>query len=153
MDVLPAIGEKSVRQTTEADLRTVLRAVLKRDAYRMASRLHSDLIQMFTWAEKHKPWRALMTEGNPSELIELNKLLPPGVNPDAERERVLSGEELHELRVKLNEMENVYAAAPVGTKHNVDRPLKKGRKRNWQFGYASARCAGLASCLWLAGRM
>jgi integrase len=124
-DVLPAIGEKAVRHTTEGDLRGVLRTVIKRGAYRMASRLHSDLIQMFTWAEKRKPWRALMAEGNPAELIELNKLLPPGVDPDAERERVLSGEELRELRVKLDEMENVYAAAPAGTKYSVDRPLKK----------------------------
>ncbi|TFW33602.1 tyrosine-type recombinase/integrase [Massilia horti] len=124
-DVLPAVGTKAVRHTTEGDLRVVLRAVIKRGAYRMASRLHSDLIQMFAWAEKRKPWRALMAEGNPAELIELNKLLPPGVNPDAERERVLSGEELRELRVKLDEMENLYVAAPAGTKYSVDRPLKK----------------------------
>jgi integrase len=124
-DVLPVIGAKAVRDTTEGDLRAILRAVIKRDACRMASRLHSDLIQMFKWAEKRKPWRALMAEGNPAELIEFNKLLPPGVNPDTERERVLSGDELRELRVKLEEMENIYAAAPVGTKYSVDRPLKR----------------------------
>jgi integrase len=124
-DVLPAIGAKAVRHTTEGDLRAMLRAVIKRGACRMTSRLHSDVIQMFKWAEKRKPWRALMAEGNPAELIEFNKLLPPGVNPDAEREGVLSGEELRDLRVKLDEMENVYAAAPAGTKYSVDRPLKK----------------------------
>lgn len=126
-DVLPAVGDKAVWLTTEGDLRAILRAVIKRGAYRMASRLHSDVIQMFTWAEKRKPWRALLAEGNPAELVEFNKLLPPGVDADAdaERERVLSGEELRELRVKLDEMGNAYAAAPAGTKYTIDRPLKK----------------------------
>jgi integrase len=124
-DVLPTIGKKPVRNTTEGDLRAVLRTVVKRGTYRMASRLHSDMVQMFGWAEKRKPWRALMAEGNPAELVELEKLLPPGCDPDAERERVLSADELRELRDKLDDMEAVYAAAPAGEKYNVDRPLKK----------------------------
>lgn len=124
-DVLPSIGEKAVRLTTEGDLRVLLRAIIKRGACRMASIVHSSLIQMFKWAEKRKPWRALMADGNPADLVEFKKLLPPGVEPDAERERVLSGEELRELRLKLDDMENVYAAASSGTKYRVDRPLKK----------------------------
>jgi integrase len=124
-DVLPIIGDKPVRDTTEGDLRSILRAVIKRGAYRMSSRLHSDLIQLFAWAEKRKPWRALMAEGNPAELVELDKLLPPGLNPDAERERVLSADELRELHDKLERMEAAYAAAPAGTKYAADRPPKK----------------------------
>ncbi|WP_035625948.1 site-specific integrase [Herminiimonas sp. CN] len=124
-DVLPIIGNKPVRNTAEGDLRAVLRTVVKRGAYRMASRLHSDLVQMFAWAEKRKPWRALMAEGNPAELVELDKLLPPGLNPDAERERVLSADELRELHDRLDCMETTYADAPAGTKYSVDRPLKK----------------------------
>jgi integrase len=124
-DVLPSIGEKAVRLTTEGDLRALLRAIIKRGACRMASIVHSSLIQMFKWAEKRRPWRALMADGNPADLVEFKKLLPPGVEPDAERERVLSGEELRELRLKLDDMENVYAAASSGTKYSVDRPLKK----------------------------
>jgi len=124
-DVLPSIGEKAVRLTTEGDLRALLRAIIKRDACRMASTVHSSLIQMFRWAEKRKPWRALMADGNPADLVEFKKLLPPGVDPDAERDRVLSGEELRDLSLKLDEMENVYVAAPPGTKYSVDRPLKK----------------------------
>jgi hypothetical protein len=150
-DVLPVIGAKAVRHTTEGDLRAILRTVIKRDACRMASRLHSDLIQMFKWAEKRKPWRALLAEGNPAELIEFHKLLPPGVDPDTERERVLSGEELRELRVKLDEMENIYAAAPVGTKYSIDRPLKQ--EHDWHSGFVLAPYAGSENCSRLVGSM
>ena len=91
----------------------------------MASRIYADLVQMFAWAEERKPWRALMIEGNPTKLVELAKLLPHGCDPDAERDRVLSGDELRELRLKLMDMEATYAAAPAGTKYSYDRPLKK----------------------------
>lgn len=124
-DVLPLIGVKPVRAVEEGDLRAVLRAVIGRGTYRMASRLNADMVQMFAWAEERKPWRALMVEGNPTKLVELAKLLPHGCDPDAERDRVLSADELRELRVKLADMEAIYAAAPAGTKYGVDRPLKK----------------------------
>lgn len=124
-DVLPLIGAKPVRAVEEGDIRAVLRAVIDRGTYRMASRIYADLVQLFAWAEARKPWRALMVEGNPTKLVELAKLLPHGCDPDAERDRVLSADELRELQVKLADMEAAYAAAPAGTKYGVDRPLKK----------------------------
>jgi integrase len=124
-DVLPLIGEKPVRAVEEGDIRVVLRAVIDRGTYRMASRIHADMVQLFAWAEARKPWRALMIEGNPTKLVELAKLLPHGCDPDAERDRVLSAEEVRELQAKMADMEAVYAAAPAGTKYGVDRPLKK----------------------------
>lgn len=124
-DVLPLIGAKPVRTVEEGDVRAVLRAVIGRGTYRMASRIYADMVQLFAWAEHRRPWRALMVEGNPTKLVELTKLLPRGCDPDAERDRVLSPEELGELRAKLADMEIKYAAAPVGTKYSVDRPLKK----------------------------
>ncbi len=124
-DVLPVIGDTAVRDICEADLRGVLRAIIGRGTYRMASRVHADLVQLFGWAEDRKPWRALMVEGNPSKLVELHKLLPHGCDPDAERDRVLSADELRELKAKLADMEAAYAAAPAGKKYSVDRPIKK----------------------------
>lgn len=124
-DVLPLIGGKPVRSVDERDIRAVLRAVIGRGTYRMASRIYADLVQLFAWAEARKPWRALMVEGNPTKLVELVKLLPHGCDPDAERDRVLSADELRELQAKLADMEAAYAAAPAGTKYGVDRPLKK----------------------------
>lgn len=124
-DVLPLIGGKAVSSIDEGDLRAVLRAIIGRGTYRMASRIHADMVQLFTWAEERKPWRALMVEGNPTKLVELGKLLPHGCDPDAERDRVLSGDELRELRTRLADMEAAYTAAPAGAKYSVDRPLKK----------------------------
>lgn len=124
-DVLPLIGAKPVRAVDEGDVRAVLRAVIGRGTYRMASRLYADMVQLFGWAEERKPWRALMVEGNPTKLVEFVKLLPHGCDPDAERDRVLSADELRELRVKLADMEAAYAAASAGKKYSVDRPLKK----------------------------
>jgi len=124
-DVLPLIGGKPVRSLDEGDIRAVLRAVIGRGTYRMASRIYADLVQLFAWAEARKPWRALMIEGNPTKLVEFSKLLPHGCDPDAERERVLSPDELRELQAKLADMGALYAAAPAGRKYVVDRPLKK----------------------------
>lgn len=124
-DVLPLIGGMPVRSVEEGDIRAVLRAVIGRGTYRMASRIYADLVQLFAWAEARKPWRALMIEGNPTKLVEFAKLLPHGCDPDAERERVLSPDELRELQAKLADMEALYAAAPPGGKYAVDRPLKK----------------------------
>jgi integrase len=124
-DVLPLIGGKPVRLVDEGDIRSVLRAVIGRGTYRMASRIYNDLVQLFGWAEARKPWRALMIEGNPTKLIELAKLLPHGCDPNAERDRVLSPDELRELHAKLADMEAAYAATPAGKKYGIDRPLKK----------------------------
>lgn len=124
-DVLPLIGDKPVRVVDEGDIRAVLRSVIGRGTYRMASRIYADMVQLFAWAEARKPWRALMVDGNPIKLVELAKLLPHGCDPDAERDRVLSADELRELQAKLAAMEAAYAAAPAGAKYDVDRPLKK----------------------------
>jgi hypothetical protein len=36
-----------------------------------AVELSKDIGQMLCWAEKRKPWRALLIDGNPSELVKL----------------------------------------------------------------------------------
>jgi len=79
----------------------------------LASRIYADMVQLFAWAEERKPWHALMVEGNPTQLVELAKLLPRGCNPDAGRDRVLSADELRGLRVKLANIEATYSAAPA----------------------------------------
>jgi len=124
-DVLPAIGAMPVKDVTEHELRALLRSMIKRGVYRMATRTYNDIVQMFAWAEKRKPWRGLMTDGNPAELVEVHKILPSGIDPDKPRERILSAEELRELRQTFDDMEAAYVAAPVGQKYGTDRPLKK----------------------------
>jgi len=124
-DVLPAIGSMPVRDVTEHELRALLRSMVKRGVYRMATRTYNDLVQMFAWAEKRKPWRSLMAEGNPAQLVEIQKILPAGIDPDKPRERILTAEELRELRHTLDDMESAYASAPAGEKYGTSRPLKR----------------------------
>jgi len=124
-DVLPAIGAKAVKDLTEHDLRALLRTMVKRGVHRMTVRTYNDLVQMFAWAEKRRPWRGLLVEGNPAELIEIGKVLPAGVDPDKVRDRVLSAKELLELQSKLEDAEATYANAPPGKKYETGRALKK----------------------------
>lgn len=124
-DVLPMIGDTPVRDVNEHHVRDLLRAMIKRDACSMAERVCADMVQMFAWAEKRKPWRGLMVEGNPMDLIEFEKLLPPGKRGSKARDRVLSVDEVRELQHILKNMEEAYEAAPKGKKHQAIHPLKK----------------------------
>ncbi|MFI5446530.1 tyrosine-type recombinase/integrase [Polaromonas sp. UC242_47] len=124
-DVLPAIGSKPVASITEHDLRALLRAIVSRGVNRMAVRVYHDIVQLFDWAEERKPWRQLMTEENPANLLEIEKIVSPDYDLTGERDRLLSTDELRELRSIFEEMERTYAQAPVGSKYEVARPLKK----------------------------
>ena len=71
-DILPAIGNVQVRDLTDAHIRDALRAVGRgRGRARTAERMLAEMRQLFRWAEKRKPWRALMIEGNPAGLVDL----------------------------------------------------------------------------------
>lgn len=124
-DVLPRIGGKAVKLITEHDLRALLREMVKRGVHRMTVRTYNDILQMFAWAEKRQPWRALMAEGNQAELVEIAKILPVGSTAEKPRDRVLSADELRELRNIFERAEASYAAVPAGQKYEHARPLKK----------------------------
>jgi integrase len=122
-DVLSSIGKKPVRLITEHDLRSLLRVVVKRGVNRTAVRLYHDMVQLFAWAEKRAPWRGLMIEGNPAELLEIGKIVSPDYDLNEERTRILSPAELRELRDKFDQMEVDYKGAQ--NKRVATRPLKK----------------------------
>lgn len=124
-DVLPAIGVTPVRDITEHHLRALLRAMVKRGVHRMTVRTYNDIVQMFSWAEKRKPWRGLMSEGNPAELIEIDKILPANNNADKPRDRIFSADEVRELRDIFEDTTAAYMAAPAGHKYEVARPIKQ----------------------------
>lgn len=123
-DVLPAIGAMPVKDVSEHDIRALLRVMVKRGVHRMAVRTYNDIVQMFAWAEKRQPWRGLMVEGNPAELVEISKVLPPGSAIEKPRERILSADELRELRDIFRETRTTYEATPAGNRYSVTRPLK-----------------------------
>lgn len=122
-DVLPAIGAKPVRHITEGDLRELLRNVGRvRGRGRAAQVLLADLRQLFRWAEKRQPWRGLLIEGNPAELVEVKQITAAGYT-DAPRDRILTPDEIRELHAIFAKMEADYAAAQ--NRRSAARPVQK----------------------------
>ena len=120
-DVLPLIGKRPLHNLTEKDLLTVLRSVKSRGLNRTVVIRSKDIGQMLRWAEKRKPWRGLMTDGNPADLIDVNKLLDHDY--EEQRDRLLSPDEIRELRNILERLEKDYEELPAGQKYSGIRPV------------------------------
>jgi len=107
LDVLPAIGNKPLRTLTANDLLDVLRKGKERKAKSKKGKggnagvgtLSRELKQMLNWAEKRQPWRGLLIEGNPADLIEVKNLLD--ADYQGYRDRVLSPNEIRALHAGL----------------------------------------------------
>lgn len=122
-NVLPTIGKKALRDLTEKDLLDVLRTLRARGLNRAVVILNNDMGQMLRWAEKRKPWRGLMIDGNPADLVEVEKLLDHDYQE--QRDRVLSPDEIRELRDIFERMEHEYGALPAGQKYSGIRSLER----------------------------
>tara|TARA_R110001592_G_scaffold19530_1_gene79952 strand:+ start:194 stop:1600 length:1407 start_codon:yes stop_codon:yes gene_type:complete len=122
-DVLPLIGEKPLRTLSEKDLLTVLRSIKARGLNRTVVIRSKDLGQMLCWAEKRKPWRGLMTDGNPADLVDVNKLLDHDY--EEQRDRILTPEEIRELHGIFARLETDYDALPAGQKYSGIRPVNQ----------------------------
>lgn len=120
-NVLPAIGKKTLRDLTEKDLLAVLRTVRARGLNRAVVILNNDIGQMLRWAERRQPWRGLMVDGNPSDLVDVKKLLDHDYQE--QRDRILSAVEIRELRDIFARLENDYSALPAGQKYSGIRPV------------------------------
>lgn len=118
---LPALGAIEIRKLTEHHLRSVYRSIIENGKIATAVELSKDIRQMLRWAEMRKPWRALLIDGNPSELVEIDKLLPSDYSK--ERKRLLSIEEIQKLKVAFDNATQIYADAPK--KYGTERPIKK----------------------------
>jgi len=120
-DVLPAIGDKPLRTVTEKDLLNVLRSIKARGLNRTVVIRSKDIGQMMRWAEKRKPWRTLMVDGNPADLIDVKKLLDHDYLE--QRDRLLAPSEIQELQQIFTSLEHDYDALPAGKKYSGIRPV------------------------------
>ena len=110
-DVLPAIGSKPLRELIDTDLVKVLRLVGRtRGKARTAEDMLAAIRQMFRWACKRQPWRSLLMDGNPADLVELRHVVPQGY-VTVIRDRTLCAEEVRELRDVFAAMETAYETA------------------------------------------
>ena len=119
--VIPVLGNIEIHHLTESHLRNVYRAIILTGKTPTTVELSKDIGQMLRWAEKRKPWRALLIDGNPSELVEIKKLVPKGYTK--ERKRMLSVDEIKKLKFIFDSTTQSYFDAP--TKYGTERPLKK----------------------------
>jgi integrase len=122
-DILPKIGGVPIRLLTEHEIRSVLRTQVDRGINRTAVITRNTLTQMFAWARKRQPWRKLLVEGNPMELIEIEKIVSPAYDMSNQSDRVLSTDEIRELWVALKRAEDEYASAP--NRRIIPQPLEK----------------------------
>jgi len=122
-DILPTIGDKPVREVDDAQLLDLLRNVgRKRGRARTAERMLTEMRQLFRWAIKRQPWRSLLVHGNPAELVELKQVVPQGYEPGI-RERILSANEIRELRDIFASMATAYEDAK--NKRVAERPVQR----------------------------
>jgi integrase len=119
--ITPVLGREEVRNIDEQHLSKVYKKIVADGKNTTAFELSKDVKQMFTWAEKRKPWRTLMADGNPAALVEINKILPADFTKI--RERVVTIEELKKLKAAFDTITYDYGVAEQ--KYSVERPLKK----------------------------
>lgn len=132
-DVLPSIGEIKISALTADDLLRMLQAIKDRapatgDPQRGLNRtidiVHNDVGQMLRWGEKRQPWRRLMIEGNPIDLVEPKQVSRIQDEDYQEvRERVLSDDEIRELKSIFAKLEDDYNNLPSGQKYSGIRPV------------------------------
>ncbi|SFB27981.1 protein of unknown function [Collimonas sp. OK607] len=120
-DVLPKIGNKPMKDLSEHDLRSVLRALVDRGVNRAAVVMRNNLTQMFSWAEKRQPWRKLLVNGDPMDLIEIEKIVSPDYDMNNQRDRIMSAAEIQELQDVFNRMQSEYDTAP--NKRSTTQPI------------------------------
>lgn len=120
-NAIPVLGNIQLRQLTEHHLRDVYRKIILAGKVATSVELSKDIGQMLRWGEKRKPWRTLLIDGNPSELVEIKKLVPRGYTK--ERKRKLSVDEIKKLKAIFENTTQNYQASIC--KYGVERPIKK----------------------------
>lgn len=121
--IKPSLGALELRALTEAHIRDLLQPVIAAGTVRKAQVMLQCIKQSLKWGEKRKPWRALLLEGNPADLITEDSITPPDHRD--ERSRVLSAAEIFELSQLLKQSTLAYNDAKEGTKLSHPRPLKQ----------------------------
>lgn len=118
---IPILGKVELRHLSENHLRNLYRSIISDNKIATAVELSKDIGQMLRWAGKRKPWRALFIDGNPSDLVEIKKLIPKGYTK--ERTRYLSIDEIIKLKEIFDTTTHDYINSD--NKSKTERPLKK----------------------------
>ncbi|WP_246610394.1 tyrosine-type recombinase/integrase [Comamonas fluminis] len=121
--IKPHLGHLELRCLTETHLRVLLKAVVTDGTVRKAQVMLLCIKQALKWGEKRKPWRALLLEGNPADLVSEDSITP--ADHQDERSRILSDDEIRELSQILRHSTQSYEDAKPGGKLTLQRPVKR----------------------------
>jgi integrase len=121
LHILPSIGNTPLKDINDTHLTNLYKKIIASEKHRTAVVVSKSIVQILTWAEKRKPYRALLIDGNPALLANITPLLPNDYTP--ERERCLSIDEIKKLQSVFVNTESNYLNAPA--KYGTERPLKK----------------------------
>lgn len=146
-DVLPQIGSRSINELNEHDLRGVLRLLVARGANRSAVGMRNNLKQMLGWAEKRQPWRRLLADGNPIDLIDIERIVDPEYDINHLRDRVLSAAEISELHAIFQRLRTEYEQSP--NKRYGPQPIEHTTERAiWIMLSTMCRVGELSMARW-----
>jgi integrase len=124
-DLLPVLGAMPVKEVTEVHLRDALRIVGRaRGSGRTAEKMAADVRQFYKWSIKRKPWRTLLIEGNPADLLDDEQIVPFGYESKIDT-RVLSPNELRELKGHFQNLKEAHESLTVGSKYESPLPFKE----------------------------
>ena len=121
LHILPSVGNTPLKDLNDTHLTNLYKKIIASEKHRTAVVVSKSIVQILTWAEKRKPYRALLIDGNPALLADITPLLPNDYTP--ERERCLSIDEIKRLQGVFVDTETNYKNAPA--KYGTERPLKK----------------------------
>jgi integrase len=124
--VIPVIGKITLRELTEDQLRNMFKKTIESGTKRTGAELISSVKQMFNWGDLGNPWRALMSNGNPSARIKAKNfpLLHKTVYKK-ERKRLLNPFEIWRLKNIFSTADIEYSKIESENKYKFIFPLKK----------------------------
>lgn len=120
-DLLPAVGRIRVKDVSDLDFKKVLEKMVMRGVNRSAVIMYYELVLMFKWAEKRKPWRKLLIDGNPIGLVNIKSIVSRDYDIDYARIRTLPAEEIRELSSIFKQRQDEYDNAT--DKRSAPRPI------------------------------
>lgn len=97
-DILPAIGNKPLRELEEGHIKKLLQPISAKGTNRKAVVLLNNMKQMFKWASGRRPWKLLLDD--PTANLRPEDITQSDYE-ETERDRVLSDDEIKALVRKL----------------------------------------------------
>jgi len=119
--VLPSIGKIKLSELSETHLSNLYKGVAKEGKTRTMIMMGRLVKQMLSWGERRLPWRRLLIDGNPADLVQPHQYAPHEYS--GIRTRVLSREEIKALYTKFRQAEQEYYTS--NDRRSSDRPMMK----------------------------